>query len=353
LLDSLLQEMSSRFVSSNDEYGFVRSNSFNSDEHTEFMQSYLRILSNRARKWEKLTRRSGYSKLDRSAKLKRYIRKGVPGAHRKEVWMEVSGANKLRREEPDLYTTMLAADLDPVVLGQIRTDMPRTFPNNVFFDTTNPNSMQKPLLNILKAFANNNPNIGYCQGLNYIAGLLLLVTKNEDSAFWLLKVMMESILPDYYSANMSGLLTDVKVLSEIARRDVPVLAGHIDALQVPWALIASKWFICLYSEVLPLETVLRIWDCLFNEGSKVLFRVALAILKLNEKNFLAKREFTDLMEEFKRYLTSAEVGSCHTFIEKVFQLTPTLTRARIEKLRHELGRQVRDEQLERDRRKNN
>ena len=31
--------------------------------------------------------------------------------------MEVSGANKLRREEPDLYTTMLAADLDPVVLG--------------------------------------------------------------------------------------------------------------------------------------------------------------------------------------------------------------------------------------------
>lgn len=26
------------------------------------------------------------------------------------------------------------------------------------------------------------------QGMNYIAGLLLLVTKNEDSTFWLLKV---------------------------------------------------------------------------------------------------------------------------------------------------------------------
>ena len=41
--------------------------------------------------------------------------------------------------------------------------MPRTFPNNMYFDSTNPNSMQKPLLNILKAFANNNPTIGYCQ----------------------------------------------------------------------------------------------------------------------------------------------------------------------------------------------
>lgn len=35
----------------------------------------------------------------------------------KEVWMELSGANKLRRDEPDLYTTMLAAEADPVVLG--------------------------------------------------------------------------------------------------------------------------------------------------------------------------------------------------------------------------------------------
>ena len=46
-----------------------------------------------------------------------------------------------------------------------------------------------------------------------------------------------------------GLLTDVKVLSEVARRDVPVVAKHIDTLQVPWALFSSKWFICLFSEV--------------------------------------------------------------------------------------------------------
>lgn len=38
---------------------------------------------------------------------------------------------------------------------------------------------------------------------------------------------------------------------------------------LPYAVIASKWFICIFAEVLPVETVLRIWDCVFAEGYKV------------------------------------------------------------------------------------
>ena len=86
----------------------------------------------------------------------------------------------------------------------IRTDLPRTFPNNVHFDSTAPGCYQAPLYNILRAFANNNPAIGYCQGLNYIAGLLYLVTKDEDASFWLLKVICETILPGYYTESMPG-----------------------------------------------------------------------------------------------------------------------------------------------------
>ena len=154
----------------------------------------------------------------------------------------------------------------------IRTDLPRTFPNNVHFDSTAPCCYQAPLYNILRAFANSNPAIGYCQGLNYIAGLLYLTTRDEDSSFWLLKVLCERILPDYYTQSMPGLLTDLKVLARLARREVPAVAAHIERLQMPWALFCSKWFVCLYCEVLPVETVLRVWDTVFYEGSKILFR---------------------------------------------------------------------------------
>lgn len=47
----------------------------------------------------------------------------------------------------------------------IRIDLPRTFPENIFFE-----NIRTPLFNVLVAYANHNKEIGYCQGLNYIAG---------------------------------------------------------------------------------------------------------------------------------------------------------------------------------------
>ena len=53
--------------------------------------------------------------------------------------------------------------------------------------------------------------------MNYVAGLLLLVTKDEENAFWLMKTLTEKILPDYYAPNIPGLITDVRVLSELIK----------------------------------------------------------------------------------------------------------------------------------------
>ena len=98
---------------------------------------------------------------------------------------------------------------------QIAIDIPRTFPTNMFFKGNDPKSLEQPLFNVLLAFAQSNPQTGYCQGLNYVAGLILLVTRNEDTSFWLLKTLIEDILPDYYSCGLSGLLTDFKVLETL------------------------------------------------------------------------------------------------------------------------------------------
>ena len=318
--------MSSKF-SPHDEYGFLRPESFDYAEYEGFMSDYLGVLARRRQKWDQLVK-GDYRKLSKGVKLKRYVRKGIPSSHRREVWLEVSGAAALRREEPDLYPTMLGLKIaNTVVEDQINTDLPRTFPNNIYFDSSSSCSYQGPLYNILRAFANNNPNIGYCQGLNYIAGLLYLTTKDEDSSFWLLKVLCERLLPDYYTQSMPGLLTDLKVLERLARQEVPAVAAHIERLQMPWALFASTWFVCLYCEVLLVETVLRVWDTVFYEGSEILFRVALGLLKLNQDRLLNKTDFASLAGELR-----------------------LLEEDRIT-VREEVGREVRTEQAERDRRR--
>ena len=55
------------------------------------------------------------------------------------------------------------------------------------------------------------------QGLNYVAGMLLLVTNDEEDTFWLLKILTEELLPNYYAPDIPGLLADVKVLEELIR----------------------------------------------------------------------------------------------------------------------------------------
>ncbi len=52
----------------------------------------------------------------------------------------------------------------------------------------------------------------------------------------------------------------------------------------------------LFIGTLPIESVLRVWDVLFYEGSRVLFRVALTIFKLGEQRI---RDIGDSMELFQ------------------------------------------------------
>lgn len=177
------------------------------------MSEYLKVLAKRAKKWAEII---GEGKsLQRSIMIKRYVRKGIPGEHRGLVWLSISGGEEMKHSTPDLYQRLLQPPHNAEIASVIKTDLPRTFPDNIFFNNTE--NQQHQLYNVLLAFAQQNKTVGYCQGLNYIAGLLLLVTKSEETAFWLLKVLIDKILPDYYTPTMDGLLTDIDVLAELVR----------------------------------------------------------------------------------------------------------------------------------------
>ena len=176
------------------------------------------------------------------------------------------------------------------------------------------------------------------QGLNYVAGLLLLVTKDEEQSFWLLTVLIRNILPSYYSSNMHGLVTDIAVLGDLVRAKCPQIDRTMENLRLPWPIIVTKWFVCLFAEVLPIEvytplmhwiierfneiiwflmhlqTVLRVWDCLFNEGSKVLFRVAITLVKLHEDELCKCTDFGEMAETYKKIARSSFVLDCHVFM---------------------------------------
>lgn len=269
----------------------------------------MRTLTRRAKRWEELQE---YERYRKGNKLKRFVRKGIPLSLRRTVWMAVSGAKALQTECGLTYSSLKGKAESHSVLETIKIDLPRTFPDNIFF--VNEHALQQQLFNVLAAFANQNTEVGYCQGLNYIAGLLLLATKNEEASFWLLKTLVERILPQYYIKSMSGLITDLEVLDDLVLKLEPEIHRHIKRIGMPWAVATTKWFICVYAEVLPTETVLRIWDCLFYEGSKIIFRVALTLIRMHKTEILRARELGELVTCFKEMGQHRDVINCHVFM---------------------------------------
>ncbi|XP_044752734.1 growth hormone-regulated TBC protein 1-A-like isoform X2 [Coccinella septempunctata] len=292
-----------------DEYGFERPENFNYQLHAEFMEKYMHILVKRGLRWATL---KGKNKYARGNKLKRFIRKGVPIDLRPTVWMQVSGA-QVRKENNSISYTDLKKNIgNPALIEMIKIDLPRTFPDNINFISQE--YLIKQMFNVLATFAHQNSEVGYCQGLNYITGMLLLATKNEEVSFWLLKELVENILPKYSVTNMSGLLVDLDVLDELVKKFDPEVHRHIQKIGMPWAMVTTKWFICLFVEVLPTETVLRIWDCIFYEGSKIIFRVGLTLIKLHKVEILRTKELSELIACFKEMRNHKEVVDCHQFM---------------------------------------
>ncbi|XP_051115435.1 uncharacterized protein LOC127240678 [Andrographis paniculata] len=219
--------------------------------------------------------------------LKGLIRKGIPPYLRPKVWFSLSGAAKKKSTVPDsYYTDLISAVQDRVTPAtrQIDHDLPRTFPGHPWLDTPEGHAA---LRRVLVGYSFRDSDVGYCQGLNYVAALLLLVMKTEEDAFWMLAVLLENVLVnDCYTSDLSGCHIDQRVFKDLLAKKSPRVAAHLEALKFDVSLVCTEWFLCLFSKSLPSETTLRVWDVLFCEGANVLFNVALAIFKISEEELL-------------------------------------------------------------------
>ena len=67
---------------------------------------------------------------------------------------------------------------------------------------------------------------------------------------------------------------------------LPKVSRQLKTHGVVAELFATRWFVALFANSLPIETTLRVWDAFLLEGAKVLHRVALALLRVAEPRLL-------------------------------------------------------------------
>jgi hypothetical protein len=81
-------------------------------------------------------------------------------------------------------------------------------------------------------------------------------------------------------------LIDLKVFKDLMSQKLPKLCKHLDKFNFDVDLLLTKWLICLFVNHLPFETELVVWDLFLIKGIQVIFRVALTIFQLMEKDIL-------------------------------------------------------------------
>ena len=218
--------------------------------------------------------------------FKQLVLSGIPVAYRAKIWAECSGASALR--VPGYYDDLVAnsSNDDPVIVSQIQMDINRTLTDNVFF-RRGPGVSK--LNEVLLAYSRRNPEVGYCQGMNLIAGSLLLIMHTAEDAFWLLTSLIENLLPrHYYDHSLLASRADQTVLRQYVSEILPKLSAHLDDLGIELEALTFQWFLSVFTDCLSAEALFRVWDVVlcFNDGSTFLFQVALALLKLNEQQLL-------------------------------------------------------------------
>ncbi|KAH7348009.1 ecotropic viral integration site 5 protein [Pyrenochaeta sp. MPI-SDFR-AT-0127] len=219
------------------------------------------------------------------------IRGGIPAPLRGVVWQSASGSREKLIE--DQYDT-LSGECSPYE-NIINKDLGRSFPGVEMFKDPEGEG-QKMLGRVLKCFSLYDSKIGYCQGLGFLVGPLLMQMGDKEAFCVLVRLMEDYDLRSCFLPDLSGLHLRIFQFQKLLHHHMPQLAQHLDTLGVESAYL-SQWFLSFFAVTCPLPMLFRIYDVLFAEGaSETIMRVALALMKRNEQKLLSLSEFEDVMQ---------------------------------------------------------
>ncbi|XP_022099135.1 uncharacterized protein LOC110983843 [Acanthaster planci] len=274
----------------------------------QILQDHLLAASRRStelnKKWEECASNGNISTL-KQEELRELVYEGIPTDYRSEIWshLVLQRVKQLKAEKSEDYFQWLcnrtgtSSSVDKY-RRQIELDLLRTMPHNIHFNNKDAEGV-KQLRQILEAFCVHNPTVGYCQGMNFIAGTCLLFM-DVEMAFWCMVAVVESYFPaNYFDSSLIGAQADQNILKDILELRLPRLHAHLDDVGIEMCSFTLNWFLAIFFDVVPFTMLLRIWDCFLFDGLRVLFQFSIALLQYHETSLLEKKDILAILKDTK------------------------------------------------------
>ncbi|XP_073328473.1 uncharacterized protein [Pagrus major] len=178
---------------------------------------------------------------------------------------------------------------DITLFRQIALDLQRSFPTHRSLMGESPEAIegQAKLFRVLIAFAKYSPQVGYSQGMSYIAAVLLMQLAEEE-AFWALTALLDKpkYLAELFDLSLTKVQHQVKVFDQFLKHRKPKLSQHLESVGVLSVHFVMPWFLTLFSSLPCWDSVLAVWDLIILHGLSAVFRTALTIMELLEPRLM-------------------------------------------------------------------
>ncbi|KAM4787832.1 TBC1 domain family member 4 isoform 2-T2 [Cyanocitta cristata] len=252
------------------------------------------------------------------------LKEGVPKSRRGEIWQFLAVQHRVRhrlpnkQQPPDISYKELLKQLT-AQQHAILVDLGRTFPTHPYF-STHLGAGQLSLFNLLKAYSLLDKEVGYCQGISFVAGVLLL-HMSEEQAFEMLKFLMYDLgFRKQYRPDMMSLQIQMYQLSRLLHDYHRDLYNHLEENEISPSLYAAPWFLTLFASQFPLGFVARVFDIIFLQGTEVIFKVALSLLSSQETSIMGCESFENIVDFLKTTIPDMTKPQMEKIITQVFEM---------------------------------
>ena len=321
-----------------DEYGFVIEKNSETKPETKTKEELLQINA-RMEKWNYMIENYEEFSTSKFSKLKSRTRKGIPDSLRSYVWQLFAEKDKYYKK--DIFNQLESVKLEEEIETVIIKDLDRTYPNCQLFRDKYGNGQRK-LYKVLSNYSKYNTATGYVQGMGFIVAVFLTYMDEESSFFMLHSLMKKYKLEGFYLPSFPELKKTFYILLNLEKKYIPKIYEIFKKEGMIPSMYASEWIICLFSRNLSFDVLVRIFDVFLLEGYKVIYRFALAFLKLKEDEFLkAKDGLVSIMKTCNECLE-------HVDVENLFKVAFgfSLSRKQIEKFGNEYDKVKSDQKNE-------
>ena len=192
--------------------------------------------------------------------------------------------------------------------AEIKKDLTRTFPDNILFKYGN--NYYNKLYHVLTAFSNYNKNIGYTQGLNFLAAHILYFFDEEIDEFIFLESLIHKFeLDKILSVNDNNFfMKKMEDINNFIKCKLPKLSRYLNEMKLNYEFFTTNWVLTLLANSMETKHLFYVWDYMIVFGWKF-FKCFVVVVMMNFENDILNATQNNLTFIMKNMLKNEQFNS--------------------------------------------